>query len=265
MNLSLPRPFIIHYHIFKNAGSTLDAMLERNFGNLWGNFEKKLPTDRIDVIELAKYIQANPKLIAVSSHHAMMPPPEILGVEVIPILFFRHPLDRIRSVYEFERRQGQHAGPVSKGAEHAARLSFVDYLRWRLDTTVNGVVHNHQTFWMIHHARYNRHPIKDAEFEQACARLKDLLFFGLVEQFDESIALLRDLLGEREISFATEYVARNQSENKASSLEARLVKMQTELGEAMWQELIARNQRDMGLYDLAMQEFNARLVAAHPK
>ena len=265
MNSSLPRPFIIHYHIFKNAGSTFDSILERNFENRWENFDKKLPADRIGAIELAKYIQANPKLIAVSSHHAIMPPPEILGVEVIPVLFFRHPLDRIRSVYEFERRQGQQVGPVSKGAEHAARLSFADYLRWRLDTTVNGVVHNHQTVWMIPHARYNRHPIKDAEFKQACARLKALPFFGLVEQFDESIVLLRDLLGEREISFATEYVARNQSPGKASSLAARLKQMQTEIGEAMWQELIARNQRDMGLYDLAMHEFNARLVAVHPQ
>jgi len=252
------RQVIVHYHIFKNAGSTLDHMLEKTFGDRWANFDKDLPTSRINAAELAAYIQANTSLAAISSHHAMLPAPEITDVEIIPVLFVRHPLDRVRSVYEFERQQGIKSGPISRGAEHAAKLSFHDYLRWRFDSTQNGVVHNHQTVWMIHHPRYQRHPIADEEFELAWSRLKGMPFFGLVEHFDDSIALLQSLLVKRGINFATEYQAKNQNEQREGDLEKRLASMRAELGERMWLEVIARNKFDLMLYNFSLNEFGLR-------
>src|SRR5690606_17349451 len=144
------------------------------------------------------------------------------GVAITPALFLRHPLDRVRSVYDFERRQGQSQGPVSKGAEHAARLSFRDYLRWRFESSRNGVVHNFQTVRMIHHPRFGRVALKDADLEQAWSRIQALPFFGLVEQFDASIQLLGKVLAKRGIRFATDYQPRNQSkreDNMADRLE----------------------------------------------
>lgn len=252
------RQIIIHYHIFKNAGSTVDHMLEQTFGDRWANFDKNIPTGRINAAELADFIQANPELAAVSSHQANLPPPEIPDVEIIPVLFLRNPLDRVRSVYEFERHQGIKSGPISRGAEHAARLSFHDYLRWRFDSTLNGVVHNHQTVWMIHHPRYQRHPITDDEFELAWSRLKEMPFIGLVERFDDSIALLQRLLAKRGINFATEYQAQNQNEKREADLGKRLALMRAELGEQMWLEVVARNQFDQKLYNFSQNEFELR-------
>lgn len=254
------RQLIVHYHMFKNAGSTFDSMLEKTFGARWTNHDKPQAASFIAPEELQQFIEAHPRLQALSSHHAVLPLPQVPGVEVIPALFLRHPLDRVRSVYDFERRQGQQSGPVSKGAEHAARLSLEDYLRWRLDTTANGVVHNFQTVRMIFSPRFNRHPIKDAEFDLAWSRVQALPFFGLVEQFDASIVLLSRLLATRGISFATDYVPRNQSAREGN-LEDRLDRMRVELGEAMWQELLARNARDLELYARAEREFAARRAA----
>jgi hypothetical protein len=251
------RQILVHYHMFKNAGSTFDSMLEKSFGPRWTNHDKGQAAAYISPDELRAFIEAHPKLLAVSSHHAVLPVPDVPGVEVTPVLFLRHPLDRVRSVYDFERRQGLESGPVSKGAEHAARLPLADYLRWRLDSTANGVVHNFQTVRMIFNPRYNRHPIKDDEFAVAWSRVKALPFFGLVEEFDAGILLLSRLLRDRGMVFATDYVPRNQSAREGS-LQERLDRMRTEVGDAMWQELVARNQRDLALYELACDEFRAR-------
>jgi hypothetical protein len=252
------RQVIVHYHMFKNAGSTFDSMLEKSFGRSWVNYDKAQAAAYITPDELAAFVTAHPDIRAVSSHQAVLPLPKMQGVDIMPAIFFRHPLDRVRSVYDFERRQSQQSGPVSKGAERAGRLSFADYLRWRLDTTANGVVHNFQTVRMIFSPKYNRRAITDADFELAWSRVQELPFFGLVEQFDDSIKLLIRALRQRGTSLGTEYVARNQSK-RASSLEDRLEHMRSELGEPLWMELQERNRRDQALYERAVRDFGSRL------
>lgn len=256
------RQVIVHYHTFKNAGSTLDSMLEKTFGKRWVNHDKSQAAAVISPEELGAFIAANPELHAVSSHHAVLPLPVVADTEIIPALFLRHPLDRVRSVYDFERRQGQESGPVSKGAEHAARLSFPDYLRWRLESTANGVVHNFQTVRMIFSPRYNRREIKEADFETAWQRVQALPFFGLVEQFDTSIQMLSRMLAGRGVRFGTDYVPRNQSKRE-SSLQDRLERVRQELGEEMWQEVLVRNRHDLELYERAAREFAARARRLH--
>jgi hypothetical protein len=252
------RQVIVHYHMFKNAGSTFDSMLQKTFGPRWVNYDKEQAAAYITPEEMAAFIAAHPKLLAVSSHHAVLPLPELPGVDIVPALFFRHPLDRVRSVYDFERRQFQQSGPVSKGAEHAGRLSFTEYLRWRLESTGNGVVNNFQTLRMIFNPKFYRRKITDADFETAWARVHALPFFGLVERFDESMHLISKALHERGTTFGTDYVARNQSQRE-DSLEARLDRMRAELGEPMWKELVDRNRLDLELYERADREFASRL------
>lgn len=257
------RQVIVHYHMFKNAGSTFDSMLQKTFGTRWVTYDKENAAAFISPDELADFIARHPRMLAVSSHHAVLPLPQVADVEIIPALFFRHPLDRARSVYDFERRQFQQDGPVTRGAEHAGRLTFADYLRWRLDTTENGVVHNFQTLRMIFSPRYNRKKITDDDFERAWAQVDALPFFGLVESFDDSIQLVSKALHERGTAFGTDYVARNQSQREGS-LQARLDRMRAELGESMWTELVERNRRDLELYDRAQRELAVRMRALQP-
>jgi hypothetical protein len=248
------RTVIVHYHIFKNAGSTFDSMLEATFGERWANFDKPQAAAYITPDEMAEFILANPDLAAVSSHHAVLPLPEIPGVTILPALFLRHPLDRARSVYDFERRQGIEAGPVSKGAEQAAKLSFAEYLRWRLDATVNGVVANFQTVRLIHDPKFNRHKLTEDDFQLAWRRLRELQFVGLVEDFDTSINRFSVLANDHLVNFKSHYVTHNQSQRE-SSLGRRLKKMRLELGELTWNELIIRNEMDIRIYELENLNF----------
>ncbi len=251
------RTVIVHYHIFKNAGSTFDSMLEATFGERWANFDKPHAAAYITPSEMAEFIVSHPDLAAVSSHHAVLPLPEIPGVTILPALFLRHPLDRARSVYDFERRQGIEAGPVSKGAEQAAKLSFAEYLRWRLDATVNGVVANFQTVRLIHDPKFNRHKLTEDDFQLAWRRLGELPFVGLVEDFDSSVNIFSKLAKFNSLNFKSDYISQNQS-RRESNLSERLKKMRMELRDLLWREIILRNEMDIRLYNFLELDINSR-------
>jgi hypothetical protein len=253
------RLVIIHYHIFKNAGSTIDSMLQNSFGESWATFDGEVPTSRISPERMADFIVRNPEIRAVSSHQAWLPLPAISNVQVFPVVFFRHPLDRARSVYDFERKQGRNEGPVSEGAEHAMRLSFADYLRWRFDSSKNGVVHNHQTAWLLHEKKYLNHDITEKDFDRACIQLESLNFFGLVEDFQRSINLLADRLMQQGVKFdITDHVV-NSTSGRHESLRRRLEALREDVGEKMWGELLERNRWDCLLHDVATMVFMHRV------
>ena len=86
------RPIIIHYHFFKNAGTSVDAILQRNFGAGWTS--REYPA-RSTPNAAREFLVANPQIAALSSHTLPLPPPDIPDAEILPILFIRHPLDRL--------------------------------------------------------------------------------------------------------------------------------------------------------------------------
>jgi len=253
------RLVVVHYHIFKNAGSTIDYMLQKSFGESWATFDDETAETKISPEQMADFIVRNPEIRAVSSHQAWLPLPAIPNVQVFPVVFIRHPLDRARSVYDFERKQGINEGPVSEGAEHAMRLSFADYLRWRFDSSKNGVVHNHQTAWLLHETRYSGRVINEKDFDKACIQLESLDFFGLVEDFQRSINLLADSLMQHGVKLdITDHVVNNSS-GRHESLPRRLEALRENVGEKMWGELQERNRWDCLLHDVATMVFMHRV------
>jgi hypothetical protein len=259
MDVPSARQIIVHYHIFKNAGSTIDHILQNNFQNAWLPFDSTQAHSKITPKELETFILGHPGARAISSHNAILPVPQIPGVSIAPIVFLRHPLDRIRSIYDFERFQGQTSGPVSKGAEHAARLSFDEYIQWRFETSTNGVTHNYHTAWLLHHPRFQRVEIRQQDYDQALQILDDLPFFGLVERFDESLELLSAYLKDIGMDIKLDYEIKNSSKHQPKPMADRLATLRASIGDATWQKLEARNQWDIRLYKDAQTKFQARL------
>ena len=70
------RGVIIHYHLFKNAGTSVDAILRRNFGEGWASREYP---PRSDGEAAREFLASNPHIAALSSHTLLLPPPEIPG------------------------------------------------------------------------------------------------------------------------------------------------------------------------------------------
>ena len=121
----IDRPVLVHYHIFKNAGTSVDVALQRSFGSRWTTFEGSHARDVQTSGQLGRFLQDRPEVCAVSSHLAR-PPLPFPGCR--PIAFLRHPLLRARSVYEFVRRY-----PEQPGCPASHRQSFSMFVQWALD------------------------------------------------------------------------------------------------------------------------------------
>ncbi len=102
---TITRIIIAHGHIFKNAGTTFDYSLERNFGKRFVDHRDDAPMRKKGSKYLKNYLKENKHLQAISSHHMCYPFPNLPETKIIPAYFFRHPIERIRSVYNFERKQ----------------------------------------------------------------------------------------------------------------------------------------------------------------
>jgi len=68
------RSVVLHYHLFKNAGSSVDEMLRQNFPGRWITQEFNLPPGERAQALLA-FVQQNPQVDAISSHSALLPVP----------------------------------------------------------------------------------------------------------------------------------------------------------------------------------------------
>lgn len=178
------RTVILHYHLFKNAGTSLDRVLQLNFGDGWLDHEFPLQKgDNSDLV--AEWIADTPQGLAYSSHTAMGPVPKVPGVRILPVMFLRDPVARCRSAYAFERKQQSD----SWGAKLAKRTDFAGYVRARIDRSNDRQVQNFQT-WRLAHMR----PGPGPELARAKAALDDLALIGLVEDFSGSMRRLAALV-----------------------------------------------------------------------
>src|SRR5580698_765711 len=98
-----PRFVIVHYHIFKNGGSTVESILEREFAHAFATLHGPDASSTLDGADLETFLDRHPQIQAVSSHHLRYPKPSIRHMVVFDCCFLRHPLDRIDSMYWFLR------------------------------------------------------------------------------------------------------------------------------------------------------------------
>jgi hypothetical protein len=180
------RTVILHYHLFKNAGTSFDGILKRNFPGKWRSTEFNGGNNSSAV---ADWITANPDAIAFSSHTATGPVPVIPGVQVVSVLFLRDPVARIRSAYQFERRQTVARDNDRMGVHLAAKTDFEGYVRGRLAVPGDRQCRN------FHAARLAGFVRRSApELERAIEGLAALSFIGEVEQFGRGMRRFAELI-----------------------------------------------------------------------
>lgn len=247
------RTIVVHYHLFKNAGTTIDSILDRNFpGFEHLHREGPDPWSSIGPSELIECALANPSVKAVSSHHAYLPLPSYPGIRFLPILFLRHPIDRFGSVYSFERRQPLDCR--SPSAAVARNGSLADFARWTIGCDATAVCRNFQVVrlaGMQYDMRTARATADD--LERALAHLDSLPFVGLVESFDESLVRMQEYLRPHVGEIDINHLHENASPSRGPSLHERLERIAEELGPALYQELIEHNALDIILYRQAQR------------
>jgi hypothetical protein len=252
------RYILLHGHIFKNAGTTFDWALHKNFGkNFLDHREDKLMRAE-GRTHLAELCTAEPDLCALSSHHMTRDLPEIESLQFIQVYLLRHPIERVRSVYDFERAQQG----LTPGAKAAKSKSFRDYVAWRMLPTVAHTIRNYQTLYLAgHHSLADDEQIATKCFPDAMAAVNKFSLIGLVERYDESMVMLEESLRESFPALDLAYVAQNVSKGKRrkkAPLDG-VARTLEDLGD-LQRTIIDKNSFDLALYQMAVQRFDARIT-----
>lgn len=237
------RPIIIHYHFFKNAGTSVDAILKRNFGAGWTSREYP---PRATSNAAREFLIANPQIVALSSHTLPLPPPDIPDAEILPILFIRHPLDRLKSAYLFER----HQRADTEGSRLARQHDFAGYLRARLAVPGDRSCRNFHTYRLA----MGEPADSGSEWERALRAFGRLPFIGSVEAFDASLAALEEMAKPWFPEFRV-FQARENVSRAPSSIEDRLAQLEEELGAETFEFIAAANADDLELYRRALARY----------
>ncbi|TPV55129.1 hypothetical protein FJ444_17885 [Aestuariibacter sp. GS-14] len=242
------RKVIFHYHLFKNAGTSLDFALQQQFSKQNGEwvtaeFPAQEGKNRAMVRE---WVAKSESAKCFSSHTAYLPVPVIENVEVFPIIFIRHPIDRIASAYAFEKKQG--AGTF--GSVLARNTNLKGYIETRLSIPLDRQCRN------FHTQRFaTKYPAANiSEFEKAQKAVTELPFVGMVEKFSESLALLSSKLGEFGFDgLSLEVSEKNVSQKKSLSLEEKIEGIETEIGSELFSKLVEANQEDLALHRIVSE------------
>ncbi|WP_219847211.1 hypothetical protein, partial [Burkholderia multivorans] len=243
----------------KNAGTTIDSIMQRNFpGELSGSIEGKLPWDTLTPDDLREYAVRNSCLRYITSHQARLPALPADGVEFYPIVFLRHPIDRVESVYLFERREPE--ASVSPSVKIAREHGLTGFVEWVLSSDATAVARN---FQVAHLAGIDRDmrtaSPTDAHLEIALRQMHALPFLGLVEQFDDSMRLLDAYLTPSFGHLDLSYTIENRSAGRAASLDERLARIRQTIGCALYERLCECNALDLQLYEQAAARFREDL------
>lgn len=241
-----PRKIIVHYHAFKTAGTSIDFILESHFGRRWIEWEAEAAPEA-----LAEFVSSRRKLVALSSHIALTRLPSLPGTTFFPIVFLRHPIDRIPSVYRFYRKHSRHQEPA---AEMARRSSLAEYIEWQLG--FNRLLSNFYTarlaYWKTT-PEYQEQP----QLDRALITLAELPFVGLTERFDQSVERLNAYLQPHFPGFQARPVRLNITRQGDASLDQRLADFRAAIGDPLYQRLLQENQDDLVLYNAVLADFAA--------
>jgi hypothetical protein len=237
------RKVILHYHLFKNAGTSLDAALKENFSEEKGEWvTKEFPAQPAkNREELKQWIIDNPQAKCFSSHTAIFPVPVIEGVNIIPVVFYRHPIDRMASAYSFEKKQGGNGfGPTL-----ARNTSLGGYIEIRLSLGYDRQCrdfHAHRFATMFDERQGD-------EATRANMAVENLSFVGLVEKYSESLERLEALLeAEGFEGIKLKPVEKNVSRGIKKTLDEKLADIQEQLGDEFFEKLVEANEVDLGIW-----------------
>lgn len=245
------RTIILHYHLFKNAGTSLDAALKENFSEEKGEWVTKEfsnnPNENRE--KVTEWILNNPKAKCFSSHTALLHDFNIEGIRVIPVIFIRNAIDRIYSAYKFEVNHDSN----DWGSALARNTTFRGYVETRLAMLWDRQCRN------FHLSRFSS--LIDIDFgsesQRAVKAVEMLPFVGVVEKFSESLEKLELLLKEsgfQSVSLSAKKL--NITNQESKDLNQKMMIIKDALGDDLYEKLVEVNMDDMNLYNVVSRYYS---------
>lgn len=182
-------------------------------------------------------------------------PVEAGAPAIARIAILRHPLDRLRSLYDFYRLRPDLAGEV---AETARRLPIGGFLSWLVDNKPQYC--NDMQVGLVAGRSLYLSPPTPADRDRAIARMTGLAVPGLVERLEDALLageyFLRPTVPA--LSFADRRC--NVSDPGPLDLDGRLARLRRAIGSALFDHLMAMNQLDLALCAAVGSEIDRRLA-----
>ncbi len=247
------RVVLLHYHFFKNAGSTIEEILQNSFQENYARTDTADFDGAVRQEELVAFLQRNPGMKAVSSHQFRYPLPAVPGFLFFDLCFLRDPIDRVRSMYSYFREKPIPGEPASDLARekpiggfvaglienHAYRVSNV-----QVNLLANGVVND---------------PPPASDLARAVRIMLRTSFLGVVDRFYESLVAGQYFLRPVFPYLALAQQPVNVSGGLEDGMQARLEKFRDACGRQIFDELARLNALDTELVNRARAEVQRRL------
>lgn len=246
------RTVLLHHHIFKNAGSTVDAVLTRNFPDRAVLHDKPVEQGKhlLSPDEVKAVLDDNPQAVSLSSHQLNLQRFSFWDVDVIDLALVRHPLDRLRSMHQFYNKSPQLQTPLALCAQAHPLGGFVEQL---LGNAFRRHASDFQT-WVFGASTLGRYRRPTAALlASAKERLAGLGCPGVVELFDESMAVAETVVAGRIGPVDFSYRVVNRTSAAGSTLESRLAGLREEIGQNAYDRLGEMNRLDIELWEFARQ------------
>jgi hypothetical protein len=239
------RSIIVHFHFFKNAGSSVEFLLRDHFGEDFALYEHGLPTETFPATVLVPFLQKHERLQAISSHTICFPAPSHRDWSVFPVVFLRHPLDRVLSMYHYEKQQDSN----NPGVQVARERGLAGYVEAALSETRSRSLRNYQA-WMLAHGSEAPED-GSALLRAATGTLTRLPVVGVVDEFAESVRQFNEWLSPHFRDLDLQPVHRNRGIGTGSSMDERLRTFRARIGEDLFGRLERENAVDLELYGIA--------------
>ena len=221
---------LIHLHIPKTAGSSLNRLLENKFPE-----EDSLRIYRHPSPESIAPIVQSYRMIR--GHVSYSIAEKILNQNVF-ITMLRHPIDRIISFYYFVRARPEN--PFHQFANQTPLEAFID----TNDSIIAWQMHNQMVSTLSGNDDRDNLPSQD-ELALAKERLMNMPFFGLTEYFEESAQLLH-------------YTFIWNNEFEAAHVNATARPPREAISKTTLDRIQDYNQLDLELYNFAVALFRKR-------
>lgn len=249
-----PRDILVHLHIFKNAGSTVDASLQASFGPSWQRLDAHQLGGCYSASEVYELLDEDRTIRAISSHQLRFPLPDTDSYRFHTIVFLRDPIVRCHSIYDYERMDGRRNSSDAPHTKQANALEFGEFVRWCLnDDATAGPISNFQTRlcsvtnnglghddWSI--------PVTLANFLEATSNLTERALCGRVEDFAASaigiVRQLKDLFPDLVLSGSV----KNASISSGVATPRSHESIRAALGDETYEALCAANRFDSLLH-----------------
>jgi hypothetical protein len=243
---------LVHYHIMKNAGSTISALLEREFSGAFAEVHGPCANSMLSASELVSFIKEHPEIRAISSHHARFPVPREERLHFAYCCFIRHPLDRLHSLYNFFRTSRDSSVVGQLAQSHGVAAFFSEMI----DRFPNYVC-NVQTNYLANSGFFLHAPGRE-NLQVAIRIMQNCTIPGLVHRMDESLVIAEYFLNPIFPSIRLHYAPQNVRRDMDRPVAEREREFRDLCGKKIYSHLRTLNQLDAGLVQAIGDEIDRR-------